>query len=92
MLRPTALLIDIDGVLTISWRPIAGAVEGLAELRSKAVPMRFLTNTTSKTRAGVAESLAAAGFDVEVGEILTAPVATASYPRATHLAEVVPLF
>jgi len=82
--RPSGLLIDIDGVLTISWEPVPGAAAALAEVRDRGLGVRFLTNTTSRTRAAVAEALVVAGFEVDESEILTAPVATAAYLRRQH--------
>lgn len=75
------LLIDIDGVMTVSWEPIDGATEAFAELRRRDVPLRLVTNTTTRTRAKIAELLDEAGFTVDVEEILTAPTATAAYLR-----------
>ena len=78
------LLLDIDGVLAISWDPIPGAVDALARLRRAGMPFRLITNTTTKTRHDLGETLREAGFDVDDGEIVTAVVATASYLRANH--------
>lgn len=75
------LLIDIDGVLTVSWEPIDGAVGAFAELRRSSMPLRLATNTTTRTRAEIARLLDAVGFAVDVEEILTAPAATATYLR-----------
>lgn len=78
------LLLDIDGVLTVSWLPLPGAVAALADLRELGLPLRLLTNTTSRTRKSIAGTLAAAGFTLAAGEILTAPAATAAYLREAH--------
>lgn len=78
------LLIDIDGVLTVSWEPIDGSAEAIRTLRERNVPLRFATNTTTRTRAEVADLVVAAGIDVDVDEILTAPAATAAYLRRAH--------
>jgi HAD superfamily hydrolase (TIGR01458 family) len=78
------LLIDIDGVLVVSWRPIDGAVEAVAQLRESGLPLRFATNTTSRTRAELAETLTAVGIPVDPSEILSAPAATAAHLRAEH--------
>lgn len=74
-----AVLIDIDGVLTVSWRPLPGAVEALREIREAGLGVLLVTNTTSRTRASIARTLADAGFAVSAGDILTAPAATAAY-------------
>lgn len=76
-----AVLIDIDGVLTVSWEPLPGAVAAMERLRASGRPLALVTNTTSRTRASIAERLAGAGFPVTVDDILTAPAATAAYLR-----------
>jgi HAD superfamily hydrolase (TIGR01458 family) len=78
------LLIDIDGVLTVSWTPIDGVDDAMASLRSSGIPLRFATNTTTRTRGEVARLLSEAGIPVEAGEILTAPAATAAHLRRAH--------
>lgn len=75
----TTVLIDIDGVLTVSWRPLPGAVEAVTWLRRAGLVVKLLTNTTSRTRAAIAAALAEAGFPVTAPDILTAPVVTAAY-------------
>ncbi|MGW2571377.1 HAD-IIA family hydrolase [Streptomyces sp. NPDC001537] len=74
-----AVLIDIDGVLTVSWEPLPGAVEALREIREAGLGVALVTNTTSRTRASIAGTLREAGFAVDAEDILTAPVATAAY-------------
>ncbi|MFC9915993.1 TIGR01458 family HAD-type hydrolase [Streptomyces sp. NPDC127197] len=80
-----AVLIDIDGVLTVSWQPLPGAVEALREIRDAGLAVALVTNTTSRTRASIAGTLADAGFPVATEDILTAPAVTAA-----HLAERLP--
>jgi HAD superfamily hydrolase (TIGR01458 family) len=79
MARIGAVLIDIDGVLTVSWQPLEGAVAALRRLRAAALPLALVTNTTSRTRASIAAVLAGAGFPVTAADILTAPVIAAAY-------------
>jgi HAD superfamily hydrolase (TIGR01458 family) len=78
------LLLDIDGVLAISWEALPGAVETLAALRNRQIPFRLITNTTTQTRDALSETLGRAGFDVTRNEIVTAVNATAAYLRAHH--------
>ena len=82
--RDTGVLIDIDGVLTVSWEPLPGAVAAMTSLRTAGYPLALVTNNTSRTRASIATRLAGIGFPVEADDILTAPAATASYLRAHH--------
>jgi HAD superfamily hydrolase (TIGR01458 family) len=81
MQRMSAVLIDIDGVLTVSWEPIRGAVAALEHLRAAGIPLALVTNTTSRSRASIAAALAAAGFPVTASDILTAPAVAAAYLR-----------
>ncbi|MFE9448156.1 HAD-IIA family hydrolase [Streptomyces sp. NPDC006739] len=73
------VLIDIDGVLTVSWRPLPGAVEALRAIREAGLAVVLVTNTTSRTRASIAGTLAESGFPVGAEDILTAPAATAAH-------------
>lgn len=77
-----AVLIDIDGVLTVSWRPLPGAVAAVTRLRDAGLKVALVTNTTSRTRATIAATLAEAGFPVGVDDVLTAPAAAAEYIAA----------
>ena len=78
------LLLDIDGVLAISWEPIPGSIEALAAFRRVQMPVCLITNTTTHTRAGLAHILGEARFDIQPSEIVTAVTATADYVRVTH--------
>jgi HAD superfamily hydrolase (TIGR01458 family) len=78
------LLLDIDGVLATSWQPIPGSVEAMRWIRDAGIGFRLITNTTTHTRAELADTLVAAGFEVGPEEIVTAVVATASYLREHH--------
>ncbi|MFF7414000.1 TIGR01458 family HAD-type hydrolase [Streptomyces lydicus] len=79
-----AVLIDIDGVLTVSWRALPGAVRAMERLRAAGLPLALVTNTTSRTRARIAGKLADEGFPVGPEDILTAPAVTARYLREHH--------
>ncbi|MGI8334869.1 HAD-IIA family hydrolase [Actinomadura scrupuli] len=74
-----AVLIDIDGVLTVSWRPLPGAVEAVSRLREAGLGLALLTNTSSRTRASIAATLAEAGFPIGVDDVFTAPALAADY-------------
>lgn len=75
MSRIEALLLDLSGVLYEGDKPIEGAV-GAVESLKKRYPMRFITNTTRKTRREVHEKLRKMGFDIDESSIFTALDAT----------------
>jgi HAD superfamily hydrolase (TIGR01458 family) len=83
-MHPRGLLIDIDGVLTVSWKPIPGSAQALRRLRESGAALVFLTNTTSMTRRSIAAALIDTGIGVDVEEILTAPSMTAALVRRDH--------
>ncbi|MFG2874180.1 HAD-IIA family hydrolase [Streptomyces sp. NPDC048337] len=76
-----AVLIDIDGVLTVSWKRLPGTVAAMERLRAAGLRLALVTNNTSRTRAAIAARLADLGFPVGAGDVLTAPAATAAYLR-----------
>ena len=78
------LLLDIDGVLAVSWEALPGSVGAMQQLRADGIPFRLITNTTTKTRSDLAATLRTAGFDVQDEEIVTAVVATAGYLQTAH--------
>src|SRR5712692_4722547 len=75
------VLLDIDGVLHVSMRPIAGAAETLNWLALRGYPTCFVTNTTTMARATLAERLRVIGLPIAEEHLITAPVATANYIR-----------
>src|SRR6266508_2496083 len=62
----TAILLDIDGVLHGSRDPI---------LRADGHRLRFVTNNTTRARAGLARELQAIGIELDQDEISTTPIA-----------------
>ncbi|MBA3348291.1 MAG: TIGR01458 family HAD-type hydrolase [Actinobacteria bacterium] len=72
-----AILLDIDGVLHVSGKPIPGAVDAVARLRSEGHRLRFVTNNSTRSRAALAEELRTMGFELEDDELQTTPVAAA---------------
>lgn len=78
------VLLDMDGVLTVSWRPIPGAADAVAWLRANDIPFRLITNTTMLSRTQLASILREGGFDVARDEVLSAAAATGAYLREHH--------
>lgn len=84
MRRISAVLLDIDGTLTVSWRPVPGAVAAVTRLQEAGFAVGFTTNTTSRTRAWIASALSEAGFRAGPDDIFTAPAITAAYLARSH--------
>ena len=79
-----AVIFDIDGVLTESDRPVAGAARVVATFKEAGVPVRFLTNTTSRGREHLAKDLVRSGFQAEPKEVFCPSSAAGEYLRERH--------
>jgi HAD superfamily hydrolase (TIGR01458 family) len=66
-----AVLLDLDGVLYVEGGPIPGAAAAVDRLRGMGLPLRFVTNTTSRSRVATLAGLARLGFEVAEDELLT---------------------
>jgi len=64
-----AILLDVDGVLLVSGEPIEGAPDAVRRLRANGHRLRFVTNTTTRSRAQLAEALRSHGIEVEDAEV-----------------------
>jgi HAD superfamily hydrolase (TIGR01458 family) len=73
----SAVLLDVDGVLHISGRPISGAAQAVERLREAGHRIRFLTNNTTQSRVDLATVIRGFGIELEDGELQTTPVAAA---------------
>lgn len=72
-----AILLDVDGVLHVSDEPIAGAAEAVSRLRADGHRIRFVTNTTTRSRATLAEDLRRLGIDLQDEDVQTTARAAA---------------
>ncbi len=82
------VIFDIDGVLEYQGKVYPGALETLQSLRDSEIPLRFLTNSTLKSRASAAAKLRLRGFQVEDAEVITASYAAAVYLREQRIQSV----
>ena len=58
-------------MLHVSGQPIPGAAEAVRRLRADGHRLRFVTNTTTRSRARLAEELRTAGIEVDDAEVQT---------------------
>ena len=65
------VLIDLDGVLYVEDEPVPGAHEAVSRLRAEGRALRFVTNTTSRSRPATLEKLRRLGFSLEDEELIT---------------------
>lgn len=77
-------LFDIDGTLHDSGKLIESAPETIAKLKSNNIPVRFLTNNTTRTAQFIHEILIAFGFDSKLEEVFSPIVASLNFLRAEN--------
>lgn len=70
------LLIDLDGVVYVGDDIIPGADDAILRLRANGLPLRFVTNTSTKPAREVEAKLTRLGVDAKPGEVVT-PVGAA---------------
>ena len=62
------LLFDLDGTVYVGDRPIEGAIETIQYLKAKGIPLRFTTNTTTRSLKSLCDKLSSMGLPVEPDE------------------------
>ena len=77
----SAVLIDLDGVLYVEEEPIDGAIEAVKRLRARELAMRFVTNTTARSRDRTIAKLGRLGFSVAARELVTPAALALRYCR-----------
>jgi HAD superfamily hydrolase (TIGR01458 family) len=85
------LLIDIDGTVFEAENLVPGVPEALAFLRTRNVPYRLVTNTTSKPRSAILSKMRSLGLDIPPEFIITAPVVGREYLLQRGLTHCYPL-
>ena len=80
-----AIFFDLSGVLYVGDEPVPGAVKALQQVQASDLALRFVTNTSRKTRAQLLSDLAALGFDIESATLFTAPLAAKAWIRERNL-------
>ena len=72
------VIFDLDGVIYLIDKPIAGAVEAVAALREAGTAVAYATNNASRRAADVAALLSGMGVPAEPDEVLTSAGAAAA--------------
>jgi HAD superfamily hydrolase (TIGR01458 family) len=75
----SCVFIDLSGTLHVGRRPLPGAVEAVSRLRRAGFMVRFVSNTSSKSRRRLQKVLEEIGFDIAYDELFTAPLVVHRY-------------
>jgi len=79
------VLLDLGGVLYVGDKALPGAKEAVKALNDADMPLRFVTNTSRRSRRSLVEKLSAMGFGVRPEQIFTAPLAVRHYLEKNRL-------
>ncbi len=75
------VLLDLDGVVYVGDEPVPGAAGAVDWLAREGVPLRYLTNTTSRPRRALVDKLTGMGITATADQILTPAVAAVAWLR-----------
>jgi HAD superfamily hydrolase (TIGR01458 family) len=74
-----ALLLDLDGVIVLAEKPVAGAAEALAAIARRRIPFRIVTNTSLVSRATLSRWGSSMGAPIPADRFQSALSVSASY-------------
>lgn len=77
-----ACVVDLDGVVWLSGAALPGAVEGVAELRRRRIPVLFATNNATLTLEMLRDRLSAMGVEADDAELATSAQSAAALLEA----------
>lgn len=73
------VLLDLGGVIYVGSTPIEGALAAVERLRNAGLPLRFITNTTRRSKRQVMADLREMGLHVSNDELLTPALLARAY-------------
>ena len=79
-----AYVFDLDGTVYLGDRLLPGVADVVAELRSRDLPIRFLSNNPTRDPEQYAAKLTALGLPTPVADITNTVVTTVSWLRTHH--------
>jgi HAD superfamily hydrolase (TIGR01458 family) len=79
------ILLDLSGTLHVGNEAIPGAREAVTRLQRQGTALRFVTNTSRKSRGMLHRQLESMGFVLPPEQMMTAPMAVRSYLESHRL-------
>ena len=83
-MKARGILIDLDGVIYTGDRVIPGAPGAIRYLEDRGYRIRYLSNTTRKSRKTIGERLSGFGFHINTEEIFTPATAAIAFLSASE--------
>ena len=84
MNKPTAYILDLDGVVYRGRTVIPGACESIDRLRRSGPRVVFLTNNATRTRGSIARRLVDMGIPCSAGDVISSAYAASVYIKETY--------
>jgi HAD superfamily hydrolase (TIGR01458 family) len=78
-MKARGILVDLDGVMYTGDRIIPGALEAIRYLEGRGYRIRYLSNTTRKSRETIRKRLSQFGFGIGANEIFTPATAAIAF-------------
>lgn len=79
-----SFLIDLDGVLYVGKSPIPGVRECLEKLEERGYGMRFVSNSTRRSRGSVALRLKGLGYEIPANRIFTPSLRAIEFMKSSE--------
>jgi len=73
------ILLDLSGTVYIDDQLLPGAIEAIERLHARQIPMRYITNTSRRSRRAIVRNLQQRGLSISEEEVFTAPQAVHEY-------------
>lgn len=73
------VLLDLSGTVYLDNELLPGAAEAVARLQARQIPLRYLTNTSRRSRRAMVSNLRRLGLTIAEEEVFTAPRAVRDY-------------
>lgn len=84
-MKANGILFDLEGVLYQDGKAVRGACSALEQIQSAQIPVRFLTNTSTKARAHIARQLVHMGFQISPEQLFTPAIAAGRYLKSENV-------
>jgi HAD superfamily hydrolase (TIGR01458 family) len=83
--RVQGILLDIEGVVCVGDKVLAGSLQAINRIQRLGIPLRLITNTTRRPRRQIANDLARLGLDFRTEDIFTPAISARAHLRHHNL-------
>ncbi|NVK40102.1 MAG: TIGR01458 family HAD-type hydrolase [Oceanospirillaceae bacterium] len=90
-MNPEGLLFDLDGVLYVEGRPVPGAIDVMTQVVNRAVPFRYITNTSTRSLTTLERQLRQRGLPVPNDSVFSAISAAVQWLESHSVKRIYPV-